>query len=260
MTQKNAALEEARAQITRELDIARALQIAILPSRFPDAVGCLGAARMLPATTMGGDFYDFIELSDGRVGLVRADVSGKGVPAAFFMAVARTNLRNLATRVAGPSACLTETNEVLCQQNPMDLFVTVFYGVYDPTTGVLTYSNGGHNPPYVRRVDGTVEALGGAGGLVLGMLPGSHYPEHRITLRAGDRLVLFTDGITEAFDVENRAYGEAALVEVIARAGAGSAADLVAAIFDSVAAFAGAAKQSDDITLSVLECNAVENA
>jgi sigma-B regulation protein RsbU (phosphoserine phosphatase) len=92
------------------------------------------------------------------------------------------------------------------------------------------------------------------------MLPGSHYPEHRITLRAGDRLVLFTDGITEAFDVENRAYGEAALVEVIARAGAGSAADLVAAIFDSVAAFAGAAKQSDDITLSVLECNAVENA
>lgn len=257
MALKNAALEDARAQITRELDIARALQIAILPSRFPAAAGCLGAARMLPATTMGGDFYDFIELPDGRIGLVMADVSGKGVPAAFFMAVARTNLRNLATRVAGPADCLRQTNDVLCQQNPMDLFVTVFYGIYDPTTGVLEYANGGHNPPYLRRADGTVDVLNGAGGLVLGMLPGSDYPAHQVALYAGDRLVLFTDGVTEAFDIDNRAYGEDALVNVIRTEGAAAAETLVGAIFDSVVRFAGVAKQSDDITLAVLECNSV---
>src|SRR5256885_14547013 len=93
---------------------------------------------MIPATTMGGDFYDFIELPDGRIGLVIADVSGKGVPAAFFMAVARTNLRDLAAHHADPGACLAETNEVLCTQNPLDLFVTVFYCVFDPGSGVLT--------------------------------------------------------------------------------------------------------------------------
>ena len=118
---------------------------------------------MIPATTMGGDFYDFIELPDGRIGLVMADVSGKGVPAAFFMAVARTNLRELAAHYAEPGACLARTNEVLCAQNPMDLFVTVFYCVLDPVTGALSYANGGHNPPYVRGADGSVEALGGTG-------------------------------------------------------------------------------------------------
>src|ERR1700722_13874018 len=147
LAEKNASLEQAQAQLKAELEVARALQIAILPATFPAKPGCDGAARMIPATTMGGDFYDFIELPDGRIGLVMADVSGKGVPAAFFMAVARTNLRDLALRYVDPGECLAQTNEVLCTQNPMDLFVTVFYGVFDPLTGVLSYANGGHNPP-----------------------------------------------------------------------------------------------------------------
>src|SRR6202034_568217 len=154
---KNAALEQAQAQLKAELDVARALQIAILPASFPARPGCDGAARMIPATTMGGDFYDFIELPDGRVGLVMADVSGKGVPAAFFMAVARTNLRDLAARYVEPGAWLKHTHEVLCTQNPMDLFVTVFYAVFDTLTGVLCYANGGHNQPYLRHADGVVE-------------------------------------------------------------------------------------------------------
>jgi serine phosphatase RsbU (regulator of sigma subunit) len=258
LSEKNAALEEAQAQLKAELDVARALQIAILPAAFPARPGCDGAARMLPATTMGGDFYDFIELPDGRIGLVMADVSGKGVPAAFFMAVARTNLRDLAARYAEPGACLAQTNEVLCTQNPMELFVTVFYCVLDPITGVLSYANGGHNPPYVRRADGAVEALSGAVGLVLGAMPGIVYPDHTLQLFAGDRLVLFTDGVTEAFNPRNEAYGAERLIAEVKAHGDGAATALVESICRSVTIFAGDAPQSDDITLTVLSWGAVQ--
>ena len=129
-----------------------------------------------------------------------ADVSGKGVPAAFFMAVARTNLRDLPRTTPIPAPVSPHTNDVLCTQNPMDLFVTVFYCVFDPATGMLHYANGGHNPPCVRRADGSVEALSGAGGLVLGAMPGMAYPDHTVQLLPGDRLVLYTDGVTEAFN------------------------------------------------------------
>jgi sigma-B regulation protein RsbU (phosphoserine phosphatase) len=252
LADKNASLEQAQAQLKAELDVARALQIAILPATFPVRPGCDGAARMIPATTMGGDFYDFIELPDGRIGLVMADVAGKGVPAAFFMAVARTNLRHLAPRYAEPGACLAQTNEVLCTQNPMDLFVTVFYCVFDPTTGLLSYANGGHNPPYVRRAEGTVDVLSGAVGLVLGVMPGMAYPDHSMQLRAGDRLVLYTDGVTEAFNPADEAYGSERLIAEVKAHGDGPAAALVERICRSVTNFAGTAPQSDDITLTVL--------
>src|ERR1700756_1620824 len=147
LADKNATLEQAQAQIKAELEVARALQLAILPAAFPARAGWDGAARMIPATTMGGDFYDFIELPDGRIGLVIADVSGHGVPAAFFMAVARTNLRELAVRHTDPGECLAQTNDALCAQNPLDLFVTVFYCMLDPKTGALRYANGGDKPP-----------------------------------------------------------------------------------------------------------------
>jgi sigma-B regulation protein RsbU (phosphoserine phosphatase) len=206
---------------------------------------------MLPATTMGGDFYDFIELPGGRIGLVMADVSGKGVPAAFFMAVARTNLNALAATASGPADCLQRTNDVLLTQNPMDLFVTVFYAVFDPATGVLTYSNGGHNPPLLRRANGHVEMLTSAAGLVLGMFPAS-YDEDTVQLAPGDTLVLYTDGVTEAFNVDVQMYEEARLVERVRDDGGATAKGLVTAIFDSVIGFSGAAPQSDDITVAVL--------
>ncbi len=251
VSEKNAALEKAQQQMSAELDLARAMQVAILPSRFPVAPGCEGAARMLPATTMGGDFYDFIELPGGRIGLVMADVSGKGVPAAFFMAVARTNLNALAATSSGPADCLQRTNDVLLTQNPMDLFVTVFYAVFDPATGVLTYSNGGHNPPLLRRANGHVEMLTSAAGLVLGMFPAS-YDEDSVQFAPGDTLVLYTDGVTEAFNVDVQMYEEARLVERVRDDGGATAKGLVTAIFDSVIGFSGAAPQSDDITVAVL--------
>jgi len=252
LADKNAALEQAQAQLKAELDIARALQIAILPATFPVKPGCDGAARMIPATTMGGDFYDFIELPDGRIGLVMADVSGKGVPAAFFMAVARTNLRDLAPQYLEPGACLAQTNAMLCAQNPMELFVTVFYCVFDTSTGTLRYANGGHNPPYVRRADGSVEALTGAGGLALGVMPGVNYPDHTVQLLPGDRLVLYTDGVTEAFNSADEPYGVERLLAEVKAHGDGGATALIERICRSVTVFADAAPQSDDITLTVL--------
>jgi sigma-B regulation protein RsbU (phosphoserine phosphatase) len=253
LAEKNDLLERAQAQLNAELDLARALQIAMLPASFPAAQGCVGAARMIPATTMGGDFYDFIPLADGRIGLVIADVAGKGVPAAFFMAVARTSLRDLAPAHATPGACLAQANEQLCSQNPLDLFVTVFYCIFEPATGMLRYANGGHNPPYLRHADGSVEPLSGVGGLVLGAMGGIEYPDHAVQLRAGERLVLYTDGVTEAFNLANEAYGERRLMAEIHAHGAGSVVGLVDGICRDVEEFAAGAPQSDDITLVVLD-------
>ena len=252
LAQRNAALEQAHAQMQAELDAACAMQSAILPAHFPAKPSCDGAARMTPATTMAGDFYDFIELPDGRIGLVMADVSGKGVPAAFFMAVSRTNLRELAIHHTEPGACLTHTNDLLCTQNPMDLFVTVFYCIFDPATGSLDYANAGHHPPIVRRGDGSVEALKGAGGIMLGVTAGATFRNHHAELKNGDRLVLYTDGVTEAFNPYHEAYGERRLIAEITAHGDGAADSLVERIFQSVTAFAGSAAQSDDITLAVL--------
>jgi len=252
LAEKNAALETAQAQLKAELEVARSLQLAILPSAFPTTPGCDAAARMIPATTMGGDFYDYIELPTGEVGLVIADVSGHGVPAAFFMAVARTNLREQAVHHIDPGECLAKTNDGLCAQNPMDLFVTVFYCVLDPKTGALRYANGGHNPPYVRRAAGVVETLSGAGGLVLGAMPGAKYPTHTVQLLRGDRLVLYTDGVTEAFNPAEELYGAPRLADEVHVHGGGTPAALVERICRSVTNFAGTAPQSDDITLTVL--------
>jgi sigma-B regulation protein RsbU (phosphoserine phosphatase) len=252
LREKNAALEKAQAQLKAELEVARSMQLAILPSAFPARPGCEAAARMIPATTMGGDFYDYIELPDGQIGLVIADVSGHGVPAAFFMAVARTNLRELAVRHTDPGECLAQTNDALCAQNPLELFVTVFYCILDPKTGVLRYANGGHNQPYVRRAAGPIESLDGAGGLVLGAMPGVKYPTHTAQLLRGDRLVLYTDGVTEAFNPTEELYGAERLVDEVHVHGGGTPTALVERICQSVTNFAGLAPQSDDITLTVL--------
>ena len=257
LADRNALLEKAQAQMKAELDAACAMQSAILPANFPAKPRCDGAARMTPATTMAGDFYDFIELPDGRIGLVMADVSGKGVPAAFFMAVSRTNLHELAAHHADPGACLAHTNDLLCTQNPMDLFVTVFYCILDPASGRLEYANAGHNPPIIRRSDGSIEALGGAGGRMLGVKAGAVFATHRAELDHGDRLILYTDGVTEAFNCSNEAYGKQRLIAEIRAHGDGPAGSLVERICRSVSSFAGIAAQSDDITLAVLVWTAV---
>jgi sigma-B regulation protein RsbU (phosphoserine phosphatase) len=169
------------------------------------------------------------------------------------MAVSRTSLREQAAHNPGPGGCLAQTNDILCTQNPMDLFVTVFYGILDHVTGELVYANGGHNPPLIARADGSVEALDGKGGLVLGVMPGLSCPEHTVQLRPDDRLVLYTDGVTEAFNSDDEAYGVERLISEIRAHRTGSPEMLVEKIHRSVNDFAGTAPQSDDITLTALK-------
>jgi sigma-B regulation protein RsbU (phosphoserine phosphatase) len=252
LEEKNAQLEAAKARMESELDIARTLQATILPQRMPVHPAYSGKATMTPAQEMGGDFYDFFPLGRERLALVIADVSGKGVPAAFFMAISRTILQSNAHDIAAPGDCLARVNDALCEQNPLDLFVTVFYGVLDLRTGDLRYANGGHNPPLRLLRDGAVEELPRTGGMALGVMDGMPYTEASVTLQVDDTLFLYTDGISEAMNAAGQEFTERRLSAVLAEA-QGEAVDLVLQrVTDAVQAFVGAAPQSDDITCLVL--------
>ena len=243
-TEEHAALEALR----RELDIAREIQQSILPRRFP-ACGRLDLfATMLPARDVGGDFYDFFALDDRRFGLVIGDVSGKGMPAALFMAVCRTLVKATALSGLGPAACLQRVNDLLVADNPSDMFVTLFYAILDLGTGELTYSNGGHNPPFVIRSGAAVEPLA-VGGTLLGVLDSARFSEHRLRLCTGDTLLLYTDGVTEAANPAEVLYGDARVAHVLTAAGAGSCEQLVRSLLSDVARHSEGIAQSDDITL-----------
>jgi len=252
LADKNLALSDAQALITKELDLARRLQLAILPEHFPATARCSGYARMLPATQMGGDFYDFVALPNGRVAMVMADVSGKGVTAAFFMAVARTSINSLVRQSASVSQCLALANDELCRQNPLDLFVTVFLAIFDPVTGRLDYANGGHNPPLIRHADGRTGWLEPTGDMALGVMPDMPFSSSSVQLEPGDLFLAYTDGVTEAFNAQLEAYGEQRLLDLLCLAKDPAPATVVEQLFSEVASFADGAPQSDDITVAAL--------
>jgi sigma-B regulation protein RsbU (phosphoserine phosphatase) len=210
---------------------------------------------MLPASQVGGDFYDFIELDNGQIALVVADVSGKGMSAAFFMAVARTSINSLTRAHIDPGHCLEAANNELCRQNPMDMFVTVFLGIFDPATGHLHYANGGHNPPFWRQADGTVSALPSTGGMALGVMANLPFDTHTVYLQPGDLLLAYSDGVTEAFNPQQDAFGEPRLQQLLSQPW-DSNAGLIQAVFNEVARFADGAAQSDDITVAALRRSA----
>lgn len=252
LADKNKALQAAQQRIDEELELARKLQLAILPARFPASDLCTGDARMLPATSMGGDFYDFIDMGQGRIAVVMADVSGKGVAAAFFMAVARTSINSLVRIHADPGVCLRHANQELCDQNPLDLFVTAFLGILDTRTGELVYANAGHNPPYTVGVDAAPQPLPSTQGMALGVLPELGYLTQTVQLRRGDMLFAYTDGVTEAFNVQQQAFGEARLEDLLRQHVGLTPQALVQEVFDQLFAFAKAAPQSDDITVAAM--------
>ena len=241
---EHAALEALR----RELDIAREIQQSILPRRFPDHSQIDLFAAMLPAREVGGDFYDFFAVDAQRLGLVIGDVSGKGMPAALFMAVCRTLMKATAMSGLAPAACLQRVNTLLLSDNASDMFVTLFYAIFDLRSGEMTYSNGGHNPPFVVRSGDAVEPLA-VGGTLLGVLDTAQFPEHRLRLCAGDILLLYTDGVTEAANSADCLYGDARVADFLAHAGAGSAEQLVRALVGDVERHSEGVAQSDDITL-----------
>ncbi|MBL4690948.1 MAG: SpoIIE family protein phosphatase [Rhodospirillales bacterium] len=244
--------------IRREIEIASEIQRRILPRRFPAIDGVDVFARTLPAKDMGGDFYDLFVLPDGQVGLVIADVSGKGIPAAFFMAVARTLIRATAFHEPGPGPCLEQVNRLLCRHDVPGMFVSVFYGVLDKKTWRMAYANGGHPLPLlVRSDDGGgargVSALEDGRGTLLGIDEEQTYEEGDLTLAPGDGIYFYTDGLTEAFNAEHQAFDEARLVAALGGQGAASPSDLAGAVSQALAEFVGEAPQHDDITSLVIK-------
>ncbi len=234
--------------LQQELEIARNMQLSILPRTFDGHPGVAVQATMLPAKEVGGDFYDFFSLDEHRVALVVADVSGKGVPAAFFMAVSRTLLRAVAQFSESPGPCLVRLNDLLAADNEEMMFVTLFYGILDTRDGSLVYANGGHNPPYVMRADGRVEALPRTNGMALAVMEGMPYTEHRITLTAGDGVFLYTDGVTEACDPALTLFGDDRLIDGLRDMRELPVREIPARVVSMIKTFEAGAGQADDIT------------
>ncbi len=238
--------------LEQELDIARQMQQNVLPRRFPDTPGFEIAAVMEPAREVGGDFYDIFQIDAHRVGIAVADVSGKGIPAAFFMLIARTLLKAIALEGAGPGRTLARLNDFLCGDNEETMFVTLFYGELDSRSGRFVYTNGGHNHPYLATPNAAVTALPSTDGMALAVFEQVSFPEKETTLGPGHRLVLYTDGVTEAFDDEGEMFGDARLAALLESDANHTAPDLLAAILDSLERFTAGAPQSDDITVIVI--------
>ena len=237
--------------IRRELDIASNIQQSSLPQVFPPFPHRTDFdifAAMVPAREVGGDFYDFFLIDDARLGVVVGDVSGKGVPAALFMAVSRTLLRSNALAGLAPGECLQRVNSLLCLENSAEMFVSVFYGILDTRTGGFEYGNGGHNRPYLLRHGGAAEVLEGTGGAVLGVLEDHPYAAKSATLRPGDGVFLYTDGVTEAMDADGNLFSDARLHTALGQYGQAPPETLVRAVMDEVSRYAGGVAQSDDIT------------
>jgi phosphoserine phosphatase RsbU/P len=210
------ALREADQYAARERIDAQRIQRALLPSSSFTVPGCTFAARWLPAETVGGDCYDAVPLEDGRVAITIADVAGKGLPAALVMAHLQASVRAYARSTdSTPAQVAGDLNTSLCRNRGISRIVTFFAAFLDVSKRELVYCNAGHNPPLVLRGGGHVERLQ-AGGLVLGALPGSDYRNGSVTLDAGDRLVLFTDGVTESHDATGDEFGEERLAAAAA--------------------------------------------
>lgn len=236
--------------LSRELELARSIQSALVPHSFPQHERLSVYGTMIPAAQVGGDLFDCFMLDDQRLAFTIGDVSGKGIAAALFMAVSRTVLRVAASKGLSPRECLHEAHQFLYgERRATSHFVTCFYGILDLTTGQLEYSRAGHNPPYLVRGN-EVQTLDAASGLPLGMLRRVNYDTATVQLAAGDTLLLFTDGITEAMNPRQEEYGEARLVQLLsANASALSVEELVQAVTQSATAFAEGAPASDDMTV-----------
>jgi serine phosphatase RsbU (regulator of sigma subunit) len=228
-----------RRRLEKELTIAREIQLSFLP-------------KTAPVIPVGGDYFDFIPVTDSRLGLAIADVSGKGIPAALIMAGFRMSLLAEIRNEFAIRAIMRRVNSLLYESIDRDKFVTAFYGLLDHRNSVLIFSNAGHNPPILFHSDGQREYLTD-GGVAFGVLPDAEYEERPVAIRPGDTLVLYTDGVTEAEDDRNNQFGRRKLEECVARHIGESARGIVDAVVEEVLAFAGDRGQSDDLTLMVVK-------
>lgn len=253
MQQEHSQLESLKG----DLAVAGEIQQAILPRMFPpfpeDADKIDIAASMTPAKDVGGDFYDFFRIDEDRIGFVIADVSGKGIPAAIFMAVSRTLIRATGIRGGSPAECITYSNRLLSNESVDSMFVTVFYAIFNLKTGEVTYCNAGHNPPYLLKRNGNVEPLPMTGDTIVGALDGLIYHDQTLLLEHGESLVLYTDGVTEAINNSFEEFGDQRLKDTLEEVTMLNCQQMVEAIKADVANFADGAEQSDDITVLALK-------
>ncbi len=246
-------IADAAARIDAELAFAKAIQHSALPSVFPPYPNHkeFGIwAEMVTAKEVGGDFYDFYFVDEDNLAILVADVSGKGIPAAMFMMTAKTLLKSYAESGMGVEAVLTHANNKLCEGNDAGMFVTAWMGFLNIKTGTLTYANAGHNPPVLRHADGSVAYLRSRPGLVLAGMEGIRYRKNELQLTPGDVLYLYTDGVTEATNLNNELYGEDRLLQVLQTSADPQA--LCTQVKADVDAFQGDAPQFDDITMLAL--------
>ena len=242
-----------RERLNRELEIAREVQEHLFPQRFPPAPGLDYCGQCRPAREVGGDYYDFLELSDRRLGIAIGDVSGKGVGAALMMASLEASLRALASVVQDPADLMGRVNSLVCQASAANRYATLFYAEYDPATRRLTYVNAGHNPPVVlRNCGGGCQVLRlETGGPVIGLFP-QRYQRGVFSHEPGDLVMLFTDGVSESMNVRDEEWGEERLIEVAKTCHGLPAMEGMRRILAAAQAFAGGAPQQDDLTLVVL--------
>jgi serine phosphatase RsbU (regulator of sigma subunit)/anti-sigma regulatory factor (Ser/Thr protein kinase) len=253
LVQEQAAEIQARERYEQELRVATLIQQQFLPRQLPDLPDWQVAAYYGPARAVGGDFYDFMELADGRIGIVVGDVTDKGVPAALVMARTHSILRGDAPRLVSPAKVLEHANELLVAEMPESMFVTCLYLVLDPATGHVVYANAGHNLPYVRTAAGVVEFR--ATGMPLGLMPGMVYEEREADIGPGDNVLLYSDGLVEAHDPSGAMYGFPRLRADLESELAGS--ELIDELLDRLHAFTGQGwDQEDDITLVALRRSA----
>lgn len=255
------ALREARhakeklLRLNRELELANRVQQEIIPKvfpPFPEHSEFSLFASMRPASSVGGDFYDFFKINDSQLGIAIADVSGKGVPAALIMAASRSLLKSEALDGTSPAACLTHVNKSLCAENISSMFVSLFYGVLDFRSGQFTYSSAGHNHPY-RIHSGSVSQLDPVRGTVLGVDAGMQYLENTVSFLPRERLIIYTDGIVEAFGEDREEYSDERFCALLEKHADAAVENLVEYIMEDVSRHAGDTEQSDDMTVLALE-------
>jgi len=237
--------------IQQDLQTAHEIQQAILPKvfpPFPERTEFSIYASMTAAKEVGGDFFDFFMIDNKRLGFVIGDVSGKGVTAAIFMAVSRTLIRATGLKGISTVECMNYVNKLLCNESVSCMFVTVFYGILDTTNGEIEYVNAGHNPPYILS-NQQVSKVPMTDGIILGCLEDSVYRSNKLRLNPGDLLYLYTDGVTEAFNLEDQQYGEARLENFLVAHEGQSVEKVVRESVLDVVTFAAGAPQSDDVTL-----------
>lgn len=238
--------------IQNDLNIAREIQQSILPKNYPPLTQQKNFdihAFMNAAKYVGGDFYDFFRINDNNLGFVIADVADKGIPAAIFMAISRTVIRAIALEEKDPAICIKKSNTILCQESVNSMFVSVFYGVLNINTGVVTYCNAGHNAPVLIQRGSEVSFIPLTNDVVLGIVDEADFHNKELTLSPGDSLLLYTDGVTEAMNTTYQQYGDARLLETCRTLAGKSAEIIVETVINSVTDFVKGASPSDDITL-----------